>query len=120
MAPPMLVLGIAQARNVIDGREPLDEDDEYSKRKHNPMMPQIVPNEKPYHEQKNQPSLIGNVGELPTYRQIVPMNNSGDGSFSSDGNRLPKGNGGNLPRGGGNKPLEDQNPISYAIRPTRP
>jgi len=37
-----LVLKIAQTRIVTNCKEPLDEDEDYSKEKHNPKMPQII------------------------------------------------------------------------------
>jgi hypothetical protein len=36
---PKLLLGIAQVKIVTDHEEPLDEDEDYSKRKHTPRMP---------------------------------------------------------------------------------
>ncbi len=74
--------------------EPLDEDDEYSKKKHNSRMPQIIPTKKLYHEQRGQPSPIGDVGGFPTGRWIVPMSNDGGEPFSDGGNKSPRGNGG--------------------------
>jgi hypothetical protein len=48
--PPKLVLGIAQAGIVIDYGEPLHEDNDSSKRKHNPKMPRIILIRKSCHE----------------------------------------------------------------------
>ncbi len=39
---PKLLLGIAQVKIVTDHEEPLDEDEDYSKRKHTPRMPWIA------------------------------------------------------------------------------
>jgi hypothetical protein len=55
---PKLVLQVAQARVVIDHGEPLDDDDNSFKRKHNPRMPRILLTRKPYNEKKGKPSLI--------------------------------------------------------------
>jgi hypothetical protein len=49
---PKLVLQVAQARVVIDHGEPLDDDDNSFKRKHNPRMPRILLTKKPYNEKK--------------------------------------------------------------------
>ncbi len=38
-ALPKLLSGIAQVKIVTDHKEPLDEDEDYSRRKHNPKMP---------------------------------------------------------------------------------
>jgi hypothetical protein len=40
--PPKLVARITQTRIITNYREPSDEDKDYSERKHNPKMPQIV------------------------------------------------------------------------------
>ncbi len=56
MAPPKLVLGVAQIGVVTNHEEPLNEDNDSSKRKHNPRMPQIVPTRKPYNERRGRPS----------------------------------------------------------------
>ncbi len=45
-----LVLKIAQTRIVTNCKEPLDEDEDYSKEKHNPKMPQIILTKKLYHD----------------------------------------------------------------------
>jgi hypothetical protein len=39
MAPPHSILGVAQVGIVANHGEPLDEDDDFSKSKHNPRMP---------------------------------------------------------------------------------
>jgi hypothetical protein len=61
MAPPKLILGVAQALIIIDHMELLDEDDDSSKKKHNPRMPQIVP----INERRGRPSLIRDGVGLP-------------------------------------------------------
>jgi hypothetical protein len=94
IAPPKPILGIAQIGIVIDRGEPSDDNDEYSKRKHNPRMLQIIPTKKLYHEQKGQPPSIGDVGGFPIGKWIVPTNNDGGEPFSDSGNRLPRGDGG--------------------------
>jgi len=65
IAPPKLVLKIAQAGIVINHEEPLDKEYDHFERKHNPKMPQIVPTKKLYHERRDKPSSIGDVGMLP-------------------------------------------------------
>jgi len=50
MAPPKLVSGITKTRIVTNHEEPSNEDNDSSKRKRNPRMPQIVPTRKPYNE----------------------------------------------------------------------
>jgi hypothetical protein len=67
IAPPRSILGVAQIGIVMDYGEPLDEDNDSSKRKHNLRMPRIILIGKPYHEQKGKPSLIGDVGGLLTH-----------------------------------------------------
>ncbi len=62
--PPKLISKITQIRIITNHREPSNEDKDYSKRKHNPKMPQIVPTKNLYHEQKGKPSLIRDVGRL--------------------------------------------------------
>jgi hypothetical protein len=87
-------------------------------------MPQIIPTKKLYHEQRGQPSPIGDVGGFPTGRWIVPMSNDGGEPFSGGGNRPPRGDGGDPTWGGNSSPLigcgsgpwKDPNPISYATR----
>jgi len=86
MASPKLVSRITQAKIVTNYREPSNEDEDYSKRKHNPMMPQIIPNKKSYHDWKGRPSLIGNANRLHVGGQIVPINNGSGGPFSKGGN----------------------------------
>jgi hypothetical protein len=58
ITPPQPVWGIAQTRVVIYHKEPLDENKEFFKRKHNLEMPRIIPIEKSYHEQKGKSSPI--------------------------------------------------------------
>jgi len=112
--PPKLILGITQVGIVIDQGEPSNEDDEYFKRKHNPRMPRIIPIKKLYHEQRGQPSPIGNASWLPTIKWNVPTNTSGGEPFNGGGDPLGGGGssflgGGNKgpPRSGGSRPLED-------------
>ncbi len=50
MASPKLVSGIAQAKIVTNCEEPSNEDEDYFERKYNPMMPQIIPTKKSYHD----------------------------------------------------------------------
>ncbi len=87
MASPKLVSGITQAKIVTNCGEPSNEDEDYSERKHNPMMPQIVPNKKLYHDWRGRPPLIGNANRLHVGGQIVPISNGGGGPFSGDGNK---------------------------------
>jgi hypothetical protein len=47
---PKPVSRIAQAKIVIDHGKPSNENEDYSKRKHNPRMTQIVPTKKLYHD----------------------------------------------------------------------
>jgi hypothetical protein len=65
--PPRSILRVAQVGIVIDYGEPLDEDNDSSKRKHNLRMPRIILIGKPYHERKGKPSPIGDVGGLFTH-----------------------------------------------------
>jgi hypothetical protein len=58
---PKLVQGIVQVGIVTYCGEPSDEDEDYFERKHNIGMPQIIFTEKPYHDQKGRPSLIGDA-----------------------------------------------------------
>lgn len=95
ITPRKAILGITQIGIVTD-----HEDDEYSERKHNPRMPQINPTKKLNHEQRCQPSSIGDVGGFPTSRWIVPMSNDGGEPFSSGSNRPPRGDGCDPTRGG--------------------
>jgi hypothetical protein len=53
---PKLVSRIVQARIVTNCKGPLDEDEDYSERKHNPRMPQIISTKKPYHDWRGRPS----------------------------------------------------------------
>lgn len=55
-------------------------------------MSLIVPTEKPYHDQKGNPSPIKNVGRSFTGGRTIPISNNGGGPF---------GGGGNGPEGGG-------------------
>jgi hypothetical protein len=50
IAPPKLILGIAQAGIVTDHKEPSDENKDYFTRKHNTKMPQIIIIKKLYNE----------------------------------------------------------------------
>ncbi len=75
MASPKPVLKIAQTKIVKNCEEPLDEDEDYSKEKHNPKMPQIVPIKKLYHDQKEKPSLIEDVSKPLTSGRIVLISN---------------------------------------------
>jgi hypothetical protein len=43
MASPKPILGITQAGIVTNHKEPLDEDDNYLEKKHNPKLPRIIP-----------------------------------------------------------------------------
>ncbi len=102
---------------VIDYKEPLDEDKDYSKRKHNPKMPWIVFIGKSYHDQKGKPSLIGNVNRLLSNGRTLPISND---------NGRPFGGGSNEPsrseplRGSNSGHLGDQNLKSYIIRVVGP
>ncbi len=96
--PSKSISRITQARFVTDRREPSDEEKNYSKRKHSPRMPQIIPIRKPYHEQKGRPSPIRNACKLPISRWGVLISNNGGGPFNN-GNNGPLG--GNRPKGGG-------------------
>lgn len=70
-------------------------------------MPQIIPIEKLYHEQRGKPSLIRNLGRLPINGQIVPIDKRGGKPFNGGGNG-PLGSGGaSPPRGGINGPPRD-------------
>jgi hypothetical protein len=93
---------IAQAKIVTDHKEPLDEDEDYSERKHNPRMPRIIPIEKLYHDQKGRPSSIGNVGRESISGRTIPINNNGGELFGGGGNGPPKGGGNGPPKGGNN------------------
>jgi hypothetical protein len=103
---------------VIDRREASNEDENNFERKHNPMMSQIIPIEKWYHQQKGKPSPIGDVGRPPNGGQDVLINNGGSGPFGGGNDGPPRGGGSGLlgsggsgPLGGGsNGPLGDQNP----------
>ncbi len=111
--PSKSVSRIAQTRLVIDRKEPLDEEKNYSKRKHNPRIPQIIPIRKPYHERKGKPSPIRDACRLLISRWGVPINNDGDGPFNSGnngplGNNHPKGGGCGLLGGGGSGPSRDK------------
>jgi hypothetical protein len=69
--------------------------------------------------------LIGDANGLPIGGWTVPTNNCGGrpcggGGGSSNGNRPLGSDGGGLPRGGDSGLSRDQNPRSYAIRPTGP
>jgi hypothetical protein len=75
----------------------LNEDDDYSNKKQNPIMPWVVPTIKLYHEWRGIPSPIGDANGLPTNGQVIPINNRGGG------NGPPRS-------GGGIGPLEDPNP----------
>ncbi len=57
------VLKIIYIKIVIDHMEPLDEDKDYSERKHNLRVPWIVLIGKLYHDWKGKPSPIGDVNE---------------------------------------------------------
>ncbi len=105
---------IAQARIVTNHTEPLDEDEDYSERKHNPKMPQIIPTEKLYHDRKGKPSLNGDAGRESISGQTIPINNNGGGLFGGGGNRPPKGGGNGPPRGGSNN-----SPKGGSSRPPR-
>ncbi len=109
------ILKIAQTGIVINREEPLNEDDDYSERKHNLIMPQIVHIKKLYHEQNGKPSLIRDVGRPPTSGQTVPTSKGGGTPFIGGGNGPLGGGGGSPPRGGSNGPLGNQNPKSYVI-----
>jgi len=50
IASPKLVLKIAQTRIITNRKELLDEDDDYSKKKHNPKMSQIILTKNLYHD----------------------------------------------------------------------
>jgi hypothetical protein len=96
---------IIQVGIVTNHIEPLDEDKDYSKRKHNPKMPQTIPIEKSYHDRKGRPSLIGDVGRLLTGGWTIPTSNNGGGPFNRGGNEPLGGGGSGLPRCGDNSPL---------------
>jgi hypothetical protein len=85
-APPKLILGVTQVGIVIDCGEPLDEENDSSKRKHNLRMPRIVLTKKPYHERRGKPSPIKDVGGLFTCGWNVPTSNSGGEPFGGGGN----------------------------------
>ncbi len=85
MTPPKPILGLAQTLIIIDYGELLDEDDDSSKRKHNPRMPQIVLIIKPYNERRGRPSVIGDGVGPPPSGWNVPINNSVGKSFSIGG-----------------------------------
>lgn len=67
IAPPRSILRVTQVGIIIDYGEPLDEDNDSSKRKHNLRMPRIILIGKPYHERKGKPSPVGDVGGLLTH-----------------------------------------------------
>jgi len=77
-----------------------------------------------YHEQRGQPSSIGDVGGFPIGRWIIPMSINGGEPFNGGGNKPPRGDGGDPTWSGnsgplrncGNGPQKDQNPRSYATR----
>jgi hypothetical protein len=87
-------LKIAQIEIITHQKELSDEDEDYSKDKHNPKMPQIFPTRKLYHDQRGKSSSIGDVGRLPTSGRTTFINNSGGGRFD---------------KGGGNGPLRSGN-----------
>ncbi len=91
-APPKLILKITQARIVTNHRELLDEDEDYSKRKHNSKMPWIVPLEKLYHERRGRPSLVGNASRSLINGWVVPINNGDGGPFDRGRNGPLRGN----------------------------
>ncbi len=93
-------MGIPQARIVIDQGELLDEDDDYSERKHNPKMPWIVPTRKSYHEQRGKPSQIGDASRPPIGGRAIPINNGGGGPFGGSSNGPLGGSGGGPLEGG--------------------
>jgi hypothetical protein len=86
MISPKLVSRIIQARTIMNCEGPLDENEDYSERKHNPRMPRIIPTKKPYHDWRGKPSPIGDVGRSFTGGQIVPINNGDGGPFDASGN----------------------------------
>jgi hypothetical protein len=104
IAPPKPILKIAQARIVINHGKPSDEDDDYSERKHNSRMPQIISIKKLYHGRRGKPSMIINLGRLPTSGQIVPTGKGGGKPFNGGGNGLLGSGGGGPLRGGNNGP----------------
>lgn len=55
---------VAQFGVVIGHREPSDDGDNFSKRMHNPRMPQILPIGKSYNVKKGRSSSIGDRGGL--------------------------------------------------------
>ncbi|CAK9268011.1 unnamed protein product [Sphagnum jensenii] len=111
---PKPISKIAQARIVTDHKEPLDEDEDYSEKKHNPKMPRIVPTKKLYHDRKGRPSSIGDASRELISGRSIPINNNGGGLFGGGGNGLPKGRGNGPPRGGGNN-----SPKGGSSRPPR-
>jgi hypothetical protein len=124
MTSPKWVPRIGQVGIVIDHGEPSDEDEDYSKRKHNPRMPWIIPTENPYHDRREDP-LIGNVGRPLTNGWIVPTTNSGGNGpprgepLGGGGSGLTKGGHNDHLGGGSSEHPMDQNPRSYDVGPTR-
>jgi hypothetical protein len=90
------ILKFAQTGIITNRNNPLDEDEDYSKEKHNTKMPQIIPIKKMYHDQKGRSSSIGNVVKPLTCGQIVLINNNDGGPFSKGGNRPLRGGGNGL------------------------
>jgi hypothetical protein len=76
-----LVSIIAQVGIIKDCGEPLDEEMDYLKKKHNPKMPQFVPAKKSYHDWRGRPSPVGDVGRPLISGRIIPIGNDGGGLF---------------------------------------
>ncbi len=80
--PPKPISGLAQTSIITDLKELLDEDDDSSKRKHNPRMPRIVPIIKPYNERRGRPFVIRDGVGLSPSGWNVPISNGVGKSFS--------------------------------------
>ncbi|CAK9266867.1 unnamed protein product [Sphagnum jensenii] len=124
MTSTKLVLGIVQTRIVTNHEEPSNEDEDYSKRKHNPKMPKIIRIKRSYHDRKGRPSPTGDVSKLVISGWTILISNNGGGPFGGGGNGPlgggPQGSGGNsLPEGGGSGHPANQNPRSYIARVAR-
>jgi hypothetical protein len=66
MISPKPIPKIVQVGIVTNHGEPLDEDEDYSDKKHIFRMSQIIPTKKLYHDQRGGPFPIGDVGRLLT------------------------------------------------------
>jgi hypothetical protein len=66
MISPKPVMKIIQVEIITNCGEPLDEDEDYSEKKHNSKMSQIIPTKILYHDRRGRPSPIGDASRSLT------------------------------------------------------